>query len=157
MQTRVSSRYDRSTRHRRVWSGLNLPEIQHRFLWWFSRLPRPAAIAHDRHIPHLAGMQAAERRGGWHRQRRSRRARDGAMTVLKKTGAADTSREREGTWWTGPFVVKKAPRWDHFTRDGVKAMQRVLTPRVMYPARSQSQLKWNTANQAVHASRHSMY
>src|SRR4051812_10942645 len=41
-------------------------------------------MARVMHIPHLAGMQAAEKRGGWHRQRRSRKTRDGAMTVLEE-------------------------------------------------------------------------
>ena len=62
--------------------------------------------------------------------------------------------------WMGPFVVKAGRRLDQFTRNGVKVMGRVFTPRVIYTAvacldrrSDQSVLKWNKGlNQAVHAS-----
>jgi len=34
--------------------------------------------------------------------------------------------------WMRPFVVKAGRRLDQFTRNGVKVMGRVFTPRVIY-------------------------
>ena len=40
--------------------------------------------------------------------------------------------------WMGPFVVKAGRRLDQFTRNGVKVMGRVFTPRVIYTVRTVS-------------------